>query len=75
MQIYWNAYNSPNGSDKDDYEATCYKAIGCCLDRGATKSELLKLIDNGQIRGTANENHSNIHRHRASQRWRALYCR
>ena len=45
MQVYWNAYNSPNMTDKDDHEAACCKAIGYCLDSGATKSEVMKLVD------------------------------
>ena len=45
MQVYWNAYNSPNMTAKDDHEAACCKAIGYCLDSGATKSEVLKLVD------------------------------
>ena len=45
MQVYWNAYNSPNMTIKDDHEAACRKAIGYCMDNGATKGELLKLVD------------------------------
>ncbi len=45
MQVYWNAYNSPNMTSKDDHEAACRKAIDYCIDSGATKGELLKLVD------------------------------
>lgn len=45
MQVYWNAYNSPNMTDKDDHEAACCKAIAFCMDNGATQSEVLKLVD------------------------------
>lgn len=45
MQVYWNAYNSPNMTDKDDHEAACCQAIRHCMDMGATQSEVLKLVD------------------------------
>ena len=45
MQVYWNAYNSPNMTDKDDHDAACCKAIAHCLDNGTTNSEILKLVD------------------------------
>ena len=45
MQVYWNVYNIPNMTDKDDHDAACCKAIAYCLDNGATKSEILKLVD------------------------------
>ena len=45
MQVYWNVYNRPNMTDKDDHDAACCKAIAYCLDNGATKSEILKLVD------------------------------
>ena len=45
MQIYWEAYNSPNMTNKDDHEAACCKAIRHCMDKGATQSQILKLVD------------------------------
>ena len=30
--------------DKNDHEAACCKDIGCCMDSGAAKSELRKLV-------------------------------
>ena len=38
MQVYWEAYNSPNMTNKDDHEAACCKAIRHCMDKGATQS-------------------------------------
>jgi alkylhydroperoxidase/carboxymuconolactone decarboxylase family protein YurZ len=45
MQIYWEAYNSPNMTNKDDHEAACCKAIRHCMNKGATQSQILKLVD------------------------------
>ena len=45
MQVYWNAYNSTNITGEDDHEAACCKAIAFCMDNGATKRDLLKLVD------------------------------
>ena len=45
MQVYWNTYNSPNMTDKDDHEAACCKAIAFCMDNGATQSEVFRLVD------------------------------
>lgn len=38
MQVYWETYNSPNMTNKDDHEAACCKAIRHCMDKGATQS-------------------------------------
>ena len=45
MQVYWETYNSPNMTNKDDHEAACCKAIQHCMDKGATQSQILKLVD------------------------------
>ena len=45
MQVYWNAYNSPNLTNKDDHEAACCKAIRYCMDRGATQREIMRIVD------------------------------
>ena len=45
MQVYWETYNSPNMTNKDDHEAACCKAIRHCMNKGATQSQILKLVD------------------------------
>lgn len=45
MQVYWNAYNRSNMTNKDDHEAACCKAIRYCMDKGATKKEVLRIVD------------------------------
>lgn len=45
MQVYWSSYNSPNLTSKNDHEAACHKAIQFCMDNGASREAMQKIVD------------------------------